>query len=209
MVTFSASFAWETGEIRAWRRRKRRSCAASAAMKAPRWYGRCPQCGSWNCHERGGNCRSRAGGAPAQPARGRTARRRPIPSAIFPRKRRSRLSSGIGELDRVLGGGAVEGAVMLVGGDPGHRQVHAAHAGFGQHGARGRPGAVRFGRGVRAADQAARAAAGRGGRAGFTCWRKTTWRPCCAPRNSWARACWSSIPSRPCSCPASPARRAA
>ena len=38
----------------------------------------------------------------------------------------ARLSSGLGEVDRVLGGGFVPGSIALFGGDPGHRQVDAA-----------------------------------------------------------------------------------
>ena len=43
----------------------------------------------------------------------------------------ARASTGIGEFDRVLGGGPAEGAVVLVGGDPGIRQVDVAAAGAG------------------------------------------------------------------------------
>ncbi len=85
--------------------------------ESPRWYGRCPQCGNWNCMseveaapERVEPRRNRhAGGSEAQA----------YPIGDIPEEAASRLSSGIGELDRVLGGGVVEGAVMLVGGDPG------------------------------------------------------------------------------------------
>ena len=42
-----------------------------------------------------------------------------------------RAAGGIAELDRVLGGGLVPASAILVGGDPGHRQVDAAAAGRG------------------------------------------------------------------------------
>ena len=71
------------------------------------------------------------------------------------------MQTGIGELDRVLGGGLVPGSLVLLGGDPGHRQVDAAAAGARRAGARRQQGALRLGRGVGAADRAARRAAGR------------------------------------------------
>ena len=69
------------------------------------------------------------------------------------------MSTGIGELDRVLGGGLVPGALVLLGGSPGDRQVDAH-----EHGARQPRGgrtahAVRQRRGVRRAGPAARRAA--------------------------------------------------
>jgi DNA repair protein RadA/Sms len=82
---------------------------------SPRWLGRCPSCGAWNSFSEE---RSRA------PAAGSSARSLAPPSAAAPLSqvppdRASRRSTGIGELDRVLGGGAVAGGVVLLGGDPG------------------------------------------------------------------------------------------
>src|SRR3954470_5417895 len=86
----------------------------------PRWHGQCPACREWGTlvEER----------APAAAPRGRgggTARGRPGPApAVVPlREVRAesvaRLSTGIGELDRVLGGGVVPGSLVLLGGSPG------------------------------------------------------------------------------------------
>ncbi len=79
--------------------------------ETPRWMGKCPQCGSWNTlieEERV---------APKRTARSLISKAVPLQSVLVDAQRRS--STGIGELDRVLGGGLVSGMVVLLGGDPG------------------------------------------------------------------------------------------
>ncbi len=77
-----------------------------------------------------------------------------------------RITTGIGELDRVLGGGIVPGSMVLLGRLARDRQVHAHLRGAGQRG-RGRPGhAVRVGRGVGGAGEAQGAAPRVRGRSG-------------------------------------------
>ncbi|HEX2359373.1 MAG TPA: DNA repair protein RadA [Solirubrobacterales bacterium] len=80
------------------------------------WQGQCPGCGAWNTLEQrapaatsGGGRRSREAGAAAKP--------QPLREVKAERSRR--LPSGIGEFDRVLGGGLVPGSVVLLGGAPG------------------------------------------------------------------------------------------
>jgi len=82
---------------------------------APRWLGQCPGCGAWNALVEEALPDARARGAHAT-----------TPAAVAPRPLAAvsagdgvRRSIGVGELDRVLGGGLVEGSVVLVGGDPG------------------------------------------------------------------------------------------
>lgn len=82
----------------------------------PKWLGKCPDCGKWNTFaeevqqpEVEGKKLKRA------PGRGGMA----LPIGEIPDEAAARMSSGIGELDRVLGGGVVEGSMVLVGGDPG------------------------------------------------------------------------------------------
>ncbi len=83
---------------------------------AGKWLGRCPDCGSWNTLNEE---------VVSQPAAPEKVRRAPgagalaLPIGEIPDEAARRLSSGIGELDRVLGGGVVEGSMVLVGGDPG------------------------------------------------------------------------------------------
>ena len=84
----------------------------------PRWHGQCPGCGAWNTlveEQVAPAASSGAGG------RGRVARPAGKPVALrdVQSERVPRLSTGIGELDRVLGGGIVPGSLVLLGGSPG------------------------------------------------------------------------------------------
>jgi len=81
---------------------------------SPKWEGKCPHCGSWNTlHE------SHDTGMPAHrfaPLAGVS----PVRSlAEIEARELPRQPTGITEFDRVLGGGLVTGAVVLIGGDPG------------------------------------------------------------------------------------------
>src|SRR4249919_2720224 len=82
--------------------------------QSPKWQGQCPHCGTWNTL-----VESVATPAPAryQSAAGKAAPVRPLASVEA--KATSRFPTGISEFDRVLGGGLVPGAVILLGGDPG------------------------------------------------------------------------------------------
>ncbi|APU12420.1 MULTISPECIES: DNA repair protein RadA [Actinoalloteichus] len=84
-------------------------------LEVPKWVGRCPECQAWgSVTETAAPARSSlnrvAAGAPALPAR-------PI-AEVDVEAARAR-PSGVPELDRVLGGGIVPGAVMLLAGEPG------------------------------------------------------------------------------------------
>src|SRR4051812_44915784 len=80
----------------------------------PRWMGQCPGCGEWN------TLVEESRGRAAAPAKGRAAGAlRPVPLSEVPVERVPRLHAGIGELDRVLGGGLVPGSLVLLGGAPG------------------------------------------------------------------------------------------
>ena len=91
-------------------------CSA-CAHEAPKWHGRCPSCGEWNSlvEEARAPAPSRRGGAGAP--NGRVAR--PVRLADVQAVKIARLLTGIGELDRVLGGGLVPGSLVLLGGSPG------------------------------------------------------------------------------------------
>ena len=82
----------------------------------PKWQGKCPACGAWNTVEEHIE-------RPAAPGMARTAapgsNRKAKPMALVDSGDEIRFSTGLGELDRVLGGGAVEGSLVLVGGAPG------------------------------------------------------------------------------------------
>ena len=81
---------------------------------SPKWLGRCPSCGKFNSM-------AEETVAPAAPAKGTAARRssRPVPLSQVQFEKYERVSSGIPELDVVLGGGIVRGSLVLIGGDPG------------------------------------------------------------------------------------------
>src|SRR4030095_14544603 len=86
-----------------------------------RWHGQCPGCGAWNTlvEERApAASRGAAGGGRARGAATGT-HARPAPRREVGSERAPRLPTGIGELDRVLGGGLVPGSLVLLGGSPG------------------------------------------------------------------------------------------
>ena len=101
-------------------------CSACGHETA-RWAGRCPACGEWNTlveHVRPAGGSAGAGGGHA--ARGgrsagasRAAPVTPVTLADVEAVDHDRLSTGIGELDSVLGGGLVPGSLVLLGGAPG------------------------------------------------------------------------------------------
>lgn len=89
-------------------------CSACGG-EAPRWAGRCPDCGEWNTLVE--EARS---GETGRTAAGRSARAlAPVRLADVVSEDHARLTTGIGELDRVLGGGIVPGSLTLIGGAPG------------------------------------------------------------------------------------------
>ncbi|WP_379655192.1 DNA repair protein RadA [Pseudoxanthomonas sp. UC19_8] len=87
-----------------------------------KWQGQCTECHAWNSLSQV-VLEPAAGAAPAAARRTGWAGKTEAPKITALKDVRSsedvRVSTGIGEFDRVLGGGLVEGAVVLVGGDPG------------------------------------------------------------------------------------------
>ena len=83
---------------------------------SPRWLGKCPHCGAWNTL-------IESVAESATPSKNRFAALAPASEvttlADIEATDVARTPTGIGELDRVLGGGIVEGGVVLIGGDPG------------------------------------------------------------------------------------------
>ena len=94
------------------------ACSA-CGYESPRWAGKCPGCGAWNTLE------ETFAAVPEKAAGKIAANQRPGTGAQatlirdIPEDSALRTSTGISELDRVLGGGIVEGGLMLIGGDPG------------------------------------------------------------------------------------------
>lgn len=84
--------------------------------ESPKWQGRCAACGAWNTLVEHIEKPSAAGRAKSAPVGiSRTAQKLSQISSDD----EIRFSTGMGELDRVLGGGAVAGSLVLVGGAPG------------------------------------------------------------------------------------------
>ncbi|MBX3247049.1 MAG: DNA repair protein RadA [Myxococcales bacterium] len=88
-------------------------CSACGA-RFPRWMGRCGTCGEWSTLEE-----EVARAAPSAGSKERTGASGAIRIGEVSTDDAPRLPTGIGELDRALGGGPVRGGVVLLGGDPG------------------------------------------------------------------------------------------
>ena len=84
--------------------------------ETPKWMGRCPGCGAYNTMEEHIEKPAAPGRAKAAPV-GMSRRSQRIREVTGDTE--IRFSTGMGELDRVLGGGAVAGSLVLVGGAPG------------------------------------------------------------------------------------------
>ena len=85
--------------------------------QSPKWLGRCPECGAWNALTE-----ERAPGSEPTAVTNRYALRASSAAILYAEIESSdadRLSTGIDEFDRVLGGGVVPGSLVLLGGEPG------------------------------------------------------------------------------------------
>jgi DNA repair protein RadA/Sms len=101
---------------------------SQCGFQSAQWHGQCPGCGAWNTlveeplrgarpERRAGGANLRAIGSAKLSAVGPRLAPRPLSEVgAAPLKR---MSTGIGELDRVLGGGLVPGSLVLLGGSPG------------------------------------------------------------------------------------------
>ena len=90
----------------------------SCGYESAKWMGQCPGCRGWNTFVEEPADRLPSGGG-AKGIMGHGSRVAPTVLAEVSVREEDRLSTGIGELDRVLGGGIVQGSLTLVGGDPG------------------------------------------------------------------------------------------
>lgn len=89
---------------------------AECGNETAKWAGRCPSCGAWNTIVEQA--------APKDSVKGKSRTGLTIQSKAHPindleASEELRFATGMGELDRVLGGGAVKGSLVLVGGAPG------------------------------------------------------------------------------------------
>ena len=93
------------------------ACQA-CGFESSKWLGRCPDCGEWNSlaeerQEVAAPGKARQSTLALEPGAGA------VPWEAVEVGEASRIPSGIGEFDRVLGGGIVPGSMVLIGGEPG------------------------------------------------------------------------------------------
>ena len=115
MPVGGAALACENAGMSPARQTRAVFCCAECGYESPKWVGRCPECASWNSfaeRARGTNGSKRHGNGVAEgPV--------PVEMSALGDDQEARTPVGIGEFDRVLGGGVVAGSLALIGGDPG------------------------------------------------------------------------------------------
>ncbi len=91
---------------------------SNCGAQSPKWVGQCADCGAWNTLQEGlAAPAARADARFAGYAGVDAARIRKLSDVVATQT--ERMPTGLGELDRVLGGGLIAGSVVLIGGDPG------------------------------------------------------------------------------------------
>ena len=90
---------------------------SNCGYSQPRWLGRCPECGEWNSLEE--IIIDRNNISPAGRGSEAVEKQKPVGLTSVKAQENSRLSTGIEEFDRVLGGGATKRSAILLGGEPG------------------------------------------------------------------------------------------
>ncbi|HSO76924.1 MAG TPA: DNA repair protein RadA, partial [Bacteroidales bacterium] len=86
----------------------------NCGAESPKWIGHCPSCKEWNSYRE-----EIITVSPTQAAVPGAARRKPELLSGIELSDNDRITTGIGEMDRILGGGMVKGSLILMGGEPG------------------------------------------------------------------------------------------
>jgi DNA repair protein RadA/Sms len=101
-------------------RNKIRFVCSQCGAEASQWAGQCSQCGAWNSYqEEASTAVTGNEGAKGLRFASFAGKQAVVSLSKVPRESAQRFGSAINELDRVLGGGIVQGSVVLIGGDPG------------------------------------------------------------------------------------------
>ncbi len=92
----------------------------SCGNESPKWMGRCPACGEWNTMvEEPKRDKKASSGARSRAFVATESDARPLSLEEISLTSENRFSIGLNEVDRLLGGGMVEGSMILLGGEPG------------------------------------------------------------------------------------------
>ena len=100
-------------------REKTKFYCTECGNETAKWFGQCPACGQWNTLVEAPQDSAAKSKSGAVKVAGAAVLNRPRPITDLDSQEELRFSTGLGELDRVLGGGAVIGSIILVGGAPG------------------------------------------------------------------------------------------
>lgn len=97
----------------------------NCGQESPKWVGKCPACGQWNTFKEirvsseSGTMAARSAAQSVRSGGSISGKNHPQLLRDISAKDEPRISTGDGELDRVLGGGLVPGSIVLLGGEPG------------------------------------------------------------------------------------------
>lgn len=91
----------------------------ACGFESPKWYGRCPNCGAWNQMEESLVHKETKASGRGTLGKVTDEKTRATQLSRVTKKESSRTKTKSGEFDRVLGGGIVDGSLILIGGDPG------------------------------------------------------------------------------------------
>ncbi|MDE6925159.1 MAG: AAA family ATPase, partial [Acetatifactor sp.] len=91
----------------------------NCGYESSKWMGQCPGCREWNSFVEETVAKTPHMGVASVPSGRRGQKNAPSVLSEIKIREEDKLSTGMGELDRVLGGGIVQGSLTLVGGDPG------------------------------------------------------------------------------------------
>ncbi|MCQ7926334.1 AAA family ATPase, partial [Salmonella enterica] len=92
---------------------------SECGAESPKWIGRCPQCGEWNTYQEEHIVVDKRNPLEGVGQAGLLTEVRAVPLSSVEQKDVVRSTTANAELDRVLGGGIVPGAMILIGGEPG------------------------------------------------------------------------------------------